>query len=165
MRPDQRRFGPRVRRVTAAIFLITRALAEGVRVFAISIVISIVLGTGERLSIALIVLLTLFYTFEGGMTAVIWTDVVQMCVYVAGALISFLLLVGTIPAGIVGLALQDPLRSLFATPKFAAAFLVVNGVIMFVGERFIQRQNAIHSEMQPQARAASVGGSRPVLVH
>src|SRR5262249_24349186 len=46
-----RRFGPRVRKVTAATFLLVRALAEGVRVFAISIVISVVLGTGEMASI------------------------------------------------------------------------------------------------------------------
>jgi SSS family solute:Na+ symporter len=43
----QRRFGPRIRKLTAGSFLVLRALAEGVRVFAISIVISIVLGTGE----------------------------------------------------------------------------------------------------------------------
>src|SRR6516164_1563092 len=43
----RRRFGERVRKLTASIFLITRALAEGVRVFAISLVVSIVLGTGE----------------------------------------------------------------------------------------------------------------------
>ncbi len=80
----RRRFGERVRKLTAGIFLITRALAEGVRVFAISLVISIILGTGEIASIVLIVCLTLFYTFEGGMTAVIWTDVVQMSLYVVG---------------------------------------------------------------------------------
>ena len=80
----RRRFGERIRKLTASIFLVTRALAEGVRVFAISLVISIVLGTGEIASIVLIVLLTLFYTFEGGMTAVIWTDVVQMTLYVRG---------------------------------------------------------------------------------
>ncbi len=85
----RRRFGERIRKLTASIFLVTRALAEGVRVFAISLVISIVLGTGEVASIVLIVVLTLFYTFEGGMTAVIWTDVVQMTLYVAGAVISF----------------------------------------------------------------------------
>ena len=78
----RRRFGERIRKLTAAIFLVTRALAEGVRVFAVSLVVSIVLGTGEMASIVLIVLLTLFYTFEGGMTAVIWTDVVQMSLYV-----------------------------------------------------------------------------------
>src|SRR5579863_6700437 len=50
----RRRFGERIRKLTASIFLVTRALAEGVRVFAISLVISIVLGTGEIVSIVLI---------------------------------------------------------------------------------------------------------------
>ena len=95
----RRRFGQRIRRLTAAIFLVTRALAEGVRVFAISIVVSIVLGTGEVASILLIVGLTLFYTFEGGMTAVIWTDVAQMCLYVLGAGVSLCVLLSKIPGG------------------------------------------------------------------
>ncbi len=106
----RRRFGERIRRLTAGIFLVTRAMAEGVRVFAISLVISIVLGTfawfralnaetGEIASIVLIVLLTLFYTFEGGMTAVIWTDVVQMSLYVIGAIASFVVILGNIPGG------------------------------------------------------------------
>src|SRR5581483_11705028 len=95
----QRRFGPRVRRFTAATFLVLRALAEGVRVFAVSIVVSVVLGTGELFSIAVIVALTLFYTFEGGMTAVIWTDVVQMLLYIGGALASFFLILHLIPGG------------------------------------------------------------------
>src|SRR4051794_12888275 len=95
----RRRFGERIRKLTASIFLVTRALAEGVRVFAISLVISIVLGTGETVSIVLIVLLTLFYTFEGGMTAVIWTDVVQMTLYVAGAIGSFFVILDKIPGG------------------------------------------------------------------
>jgi solute:Na+ symporter, SSS family len=88
----QRRFGPRMRRVTSMTFLVTRSLAEGVRVFAVSIVVSIILGTGEIPSILLIVALTVFYTFEGGMTAVIWTDVVQMCMYVAGAVLSLVII-------------------------------------------------------------------------
>src|SRR5204862_80781 len=66
---------------------------------AISIVISIVLGTGEIVSIMVIVCLTLFYTFEGGLTAVIWTDVVQMFLYVGGALLSFFVILHQIPGG------------------------------------------------------------------
>src|SRR5664279_3431489 len=83
----RRRFGERIRKLTASIFLVTRALAEGVRVFAVSLVISVVLGTDDIKSVVLITVLTLFYTFEGGMTAVIWTDVVQMTLYVALSLI------------------------------------------------------------------------------
>ncbi|MGQ9633159.1 MAG: sodium:solute symporter [Bryobacteraceae bacterium] len=95
----ERRFGERTRRLTAATFLVLRALAEGVRVFAISIVIGIVLGTGELASIAVIMGLTVFYTFEGGMTAVIWTDVVQMALYVTGAVVSLLWILQHIPGG------------------------------------------------------------------
>jgi SSS family solute:Na+ symporter len=95
----RRRFGERTRKLSAAIFLVTRALAEGVRVFAISIVISIVLNTGEIPSILLMVALTLFYTFEGGMTAVIWTDVIQMALYMVGAIVSFFVLLHHIPGG------------------------------------------------------------------
>ena len=95
----QVRFGGRIRKLTAGLFLVLRALAEGVRVFAISIVVSIVLGTGELASIVLIICLTLFYTFEGGMTAVIWTDVVQMFLYISGAILSFFVILENIPGG------------------------------------------------------------------
>jgi SSS family solute:Na+ symporter len=93
------RFGNRIRRLTAGTFLILRALAEGVRVFAISIVISIILGTGEMTSIVVILCLTLVYTYEGGLTAVIWTDVIQMILYVIGAVLSFYILLDEIPGG------------------------------------------------------------------
>lgn len=95
----ERRFGKRLRKLTAGTFLLLRALAEGVRVFAISIVISIILGTGEIASIILIVCLTLFYTFEGGMTAVIWTDVIQMFLYVGGAIFSLFVILNDVPGG------------------------------------------------------------------
>src|SRR5580658_1806853 len=95
----RRRFGERIRKLTASIFLLTRALAEGVRVAGVAMVIAVVLHTGEMPSIVLIVLLTLFYTFEGGMTAVIWTDVIQMTLYVVGAVVSFFVILGKIPGG------------------------------------------------------------------
>ena len=95
----RRRFGERIRKLTASIFLLTRALAEGVRVAGVAMVISVVLGTGETASIVLIVVLTLFYTFEGGMTAVIWTDVVQMTLYVVGAVVSFFVILSQIHGG------------------------------------------------------------------
>src|SRR5579862_4856132 len=88
----RRRFGERIRRLTALTFLVLRALAEGVRVFAVSIIVATILGTGEVISILVIVTLTLFYTFEGGMTAVVWTDVAQMFLYVAGAILSLVII-------------------------------------------------------------------------
>jgi len=95
---DQR-FGGTLHKTTAGLFLITRAAAEGVRVFAVSIVVAIAIGTGDVLSIAIISALTLLYTFEGGMTAVIWTDVVQMVLYIAGTLVAIVTLGTHVPGG------------------------------------------------------------------
>ena len=95
----QRRFGSRIKHATASMFLITRALAEGVRVFAVATVASVVLGTGDIASIIIISALTLIYTFEGGLTAVIWTDVVQLFIYIGGALVTFFVILSLIPSG------------------------------------------------------------------
>jgi SSS family solute:Na+ symporter len=95
----ERRFGRGLRSLTAGLFLLTRAAAEGVRVYAVSIVVSIALGTGEVSSIAIITALTLVYTFEGGLAAVIWTDVVQTFIYVGGTLVGLFTLLHLVPGG------------------------------------------------------------------
>ena len=95
----ERRFGRGLRCLTAGLFLFTRAAAEGVRVYAVSIVISIALGTGQVASIAIITLLTLIYTFEGGLAAVIWTDVVQTAIYVGGTLVGLVTILHLVPGG------------------------------------------------------------------
>jgi solute:Na+ symporter, SSS family len=95
----ERRFGRGLRSLTAGLFLLTRAAAEGVRVYAVSIVVSIALGTGEVASIAIITALTLIYTFEGGLAAVIWTDVVQTGIYVGGTLIGLATILHLVPGG------------------------------------------------------------------
>ena len=95
----ERRFGPNLRSLTSGLFLLTRAAAEGVRVYAVSIVVSIALGTGEVASIAIITALTLIYTFEGGLAAVIWTDVVQTAIYVGGTIVGFVVILHYVPGG------------------------------------------------------------------
>src|SRR5579862_697796 len=95
----ERRFGKRLRTLTASLFLLTRAAAEGVRVYAVSIVVRIALGTGEITSIAIITTLTLIYTFEGGLAAVIWTDVVQTVIYIGGTLVGVSVILHLVPGG------------------------------------------------------------------
>jgi SSS family transporter len=95
----ERRFGKPLRSLTAGLFLVTRAAAEGVRVYAVSIVVAIALGTGEIASIAIITALTLIYTFEGGLAAVIWTDVVQTVIYVGGTLVGLFTILHLVPGG------------------------------------------------------------------
>ncbi|HLY43217.1 MAG TPA: sodium:solute symporter [Terracidiphilus sp.] len=103
-----RRFGQKLRALTAGLFLVTRAAAEGVRVFAVAIVVKVALdsvlpgmnGMGRDISaIAIVLLLTLAYTFRGGMAAVIWTDVVQLSVYLAGCVVALVVMLHAIPGG------------------------------------------------------------------
>jgi SSS family solute:Na+ symporter len=100
----ERRFGRGLKVFTAGLFLATRALAEGVRVFAISIVIEIIFKTGVSFSVLLITTLTLFYTFEGGLTAVIWTDVIQLLIYLTGTGAALVLALHEIPGGWTGVS-------------------------------------------------------------
>ncbi len=95
----EHRFGHNLRLFTAGLFLLTRALAEGVRVFAISIVIAIIFKTGVVPSLIIIFILTLLYTLEGGLTAVIWTDVIQLTIYVAGTVMALFVALHTLPGG------------------------------------------------------------------
>jgi len=95
----EKRFGQRMRSVAAVTFLGTRTLAEGVRVTAIALVVSVAFGTSQRLAVLLVIALTVLYTFEGGMKAVIWTDVAQFLLYLAGSLVTFTALLHRIPGG------------------------------------------------------------------
>lgn len=102
----KRRFGVQTKNFAASLFLIMRALAEGVRVFAASIVLSAVLAASfpgmSNLwlwSIFIVGLLTLIYTFEGGIAAVIWTDLIQLVIYIGGSLLAAFMLLRLIPGG------------------------------------------------------------------
>jgi SSS family transporter len=95
----EKRFGEKMRAVAASTFLVTRAIAEGVRVAAIALVVSVVLGTSERLAVVIVIALTVLYTFEGGMKAVIWTDVAQLMLYLTGSVVTFFELLHKIPGG------------------------------------------------------------------
>ena len=113
------RFGAGVGRLAATIFLATRNLADGFRLFATGLVLGAVLLTlpGARASAAALVpwldptttvlmvsvlvlgLITIAYTYLGGMTAVLWTDLLQLTVYVGGSAVAAVLLLGLIPGG------------------------------------------------------------------
>ena len=95
----ERRFGRTLKTFTATLFLSTRALAEGVRVFAIAIVLEVVFKTGTLLSVVIITVLTVIYTFEGGFTAVIWTDVIQLTIYLSGTVVALVLALHAVPGG------------------------------------------------------------------
>jgi SSS family transporter len=89
----ERRFGPHARRFASGIFLLTRAMGDSVRVFATAIPIALILWPGaeptyERLAwgVVAVGLVTIIYTWAGGLRAVVWVDVFQLVVYVLGGI-------------------------------------------------------------------------------
>jgi SSS family transporter len=95
----QRRFGSRVKNLSAILFLITRSLADGIRLFATALVIAVVTQVPVTPAVVILGAAMIVYTVRGGASAVIWTDVVQLFVYVAGALVVFTALLMLIPGG------------------------------------------------------------------
>src|SRR5687768_3916720 len=94
-----RRFGPEVKNLAAVIFVITRTFADGIRLFATALVISVVTQVPVNITVIALGVAMIVYTVRGGVAAVIWTDVVQMFVYVAGALLVFFGLLRLIDGG------------------------------------------------------------------
>jgi len=114
----EQRFDGLTRRAAGAVFMLTRVLADGVRLFATAIPLATLFrfagvfpgwsdGTIYILAILIIALITMVYTFLGGIKAVIWMDVVQMGVYLGGALIALVLLINAIP-----MSLQEMIAAL-----------------------------------------------------
>lgn len=93
------RFGLGTRRFTSAIFMVTRLLADSVRLFATAIPLALVTGWPYPVSIVVIGALTVVYTYLGGIKAVIWVDAVQMGLYLLGAVAAAVALQALVPGG------------------------------------------------------------------
>lgn len=93
------RFGLTTRRFASSIFMVTRALADGVRLFATAIPLALITAWSYPVSILVIGVLTLVYTYYGGIRAVIWMDTVQLLVYVGGAVGALFVLLARVPGG------------------------------------------------------------------
>ncbi len=68
--------------------------------------------------------------------------------------VSWLIIIGCIPAGLIGVFLETPLKKVFGSPLLAATFLIVNGSILFVGEQLRRRSEARFSGLSPKEREA-----------
>jgi solute:Na+ symporter, SSS family len=101
----QRRFGGAVRAVSAAIFLLYRTLGDGIRLHAAALVLSVAAGIPEWWCIVALGVAMILYTEEGGVVATIWTDCIQMFVYLAGAIVCLVAVIHRLPEGGVGAAM------------------------------------------------------------
>jgi solute:Na+ symporter, SSS family len=129
----ERRFGVLARRFASSIFLITRVLASSVRLFAIAIPIHLIAGLPQWQAIVLTGVFTLIYTYYGGLRAVIYVDVLQMFMYISGAIAALVVLLQVVPGGWSGfVAAAEPmnkLRILHFDGGFADGKWILTGLI------------------------------------
>ncbi len=92
-------FGIESRRLASAIFMITRVLADSVRLFATAIPLSLITGWSLVVSVIVIGAVTFVYTYAGGIRAVVWVDAVQMTLYLIGGVIAIVVLGQAVPGG------------------------------------------------------------------
>jgi len=101
----EQRFGLATRRFTSIVFMVTRAMADAVRVFATAIPVALILGStvpreyAMPAAILILGLLTVVYTYRGGMKAVVWTELVQAGVYLLGGTSALILLGRSVDGG------------------------------------------------------------------
>jgi len=128
----ENRFGGKTRSFASIIFLFTRTAADGVRLFATAIPLKLMLNIDYPLAITIIAVITLIYTYTGGMKGVIWVDVILMFIYLGGAIISAVYLLNLIPGGWTTVAATS-----FADNKFSVFNLrFENGIAGFFSQPY-----------------------------
>ena len=95
----KQQFGSKVRNFSAVLFQLTRVLADGVRLYATALVLSVVTGIPVGWTVLIIGAATIAYTFFGGMKAVVWNDVIQLLVYISGAFLALYFILEGVPGG------------------------------------------------------------------
>src|SRR5437762_11303366 len=127
----ERRFGTTARRTASGVFLVTRALADCVRIFATAIPLAIITHWNLAAGILAIGFVTLVYTWVGGLRAVVWVDVIQLGVYLLGGVAT--LVVATRLAGGVGAFAhawqQGKLTALDFRPSFHVLYTFWGGLV------------------------------------
>ncbi|HEX6091100.1 MAG TPA: sodium:solute symporter [Gemmatimonadales bacterium] len=126
------RFGSRTRRAMSVIFLATRFLGDGVRIFVGAIPLALLTGWSIPAAIIVMGLVTLVYTWAGGLKAVVWTDVIQLAVYVAGGIAALLIawnIGGGAAASLSRAADANHLRVFDFAVNFTSTYTFIGGLI------------------------------------
>lgn len=93
------RFGGATKQAASALFIVTRSLADGLRLFLSAIVLQEMTGISMHWAVVVLGVATILYCYYGGMRAVLWTDLMQFVIYMGGAVVAFWLLLDRLPGG------------------------------------------------------------------
>ena len=95
----RQRFNPAVQRVASGLFLATRTVADGLRIFLTALLLQYI-GWGVEMAILVVGVVTIVYTYLGGMKAVIWTDLIQFVIKMTGAALAGVFVLTLLPGGL-----------------------------------------------------------------
>ena len=177
----EKRFGLTTRRFTSIVFMVTRGLADAVRVFATAIPIALILqGVVPRqyvMPMAVLILgtLTVIYTYKGGMRAVVWTEILQATVYIVGGISAAVLLGRVVDGGwssiVSGAAAAGKLSAIdlytgFDRPHTIFAGLIGGAFLAMASHGADQLivQRLLSSRSLKDARMALIGSGLVVFV-
>jgi solute:Na+ symporter, SSS family len=163
----EQRFGQATRRFASAIFMVTRAFADSVRIFAAAIPIALITGWPYWQVILLVGMATLIYTWYGGLKAVVWVDVVQMGLYAVGGVTAIWVLTTLVPGGWSGIveagAAADRFRVLHLEGGPSQATWLVTGLI---GGAFLTMAShgVDHLTVQRLLAAPNLAGAQKAVI-
>ncbi|WP_165074965.1 sodium:solute symporter [Paludisphaera rhizosphaerae] len=168
------RFGQATRRTASILFLFTRNLGDGLRLFLAATVLSIITRWDILYAIIAVEVATIIYTYIGGVKAVIWADVLQFTVYIIGALIALYILIHKLPGGLGQLMDTAKAADKFKTFDFSFTLtkpytfwagliggMVLNTATHGADQMMVQRYLAARS--QKQAAGALIASGFVVL--
>ena len=159
-------FGKPVQKLSSIIFLVTRLLADGIRFLATAIIFNILSGWGIVPSVFTIGMVTLVYSYFGGIKSIIWIDSIQFLLYLIGGLLSIFFLVMHIPSDLILSSLQSSVSSVlhFKGSILYDSTLFINGLIggTFLsfashGVDYMMVQRSLSCKDLPSARKAMIG--------
>jgi SSS family solute:Na+ symporter len=177
----EHRFGIAARRFTSVVFMVTRGMADSVRVYATAVPIALIIGPllprAAVMPVAVLVLgtLTVIYTIRGGMRAVVWTEIVQASVYLLGGLSAIVLVGQLMPGGwssiIAAAAPAGKFKIVSWTPILTQPHTMLAGVI---GGAFLSMashgadqlivQRLLSARSLKAAQAAVIGSGVAVII-
>jgi solute:Na+ symporter, SSS family len=171
----RQRFSTTVQRTASGIFLLTRAVADGLRLYLAALLLEQFTGWSTSISILVIGSATMLYTYLGGMQAVIWTDLIQFVIYITGAVVAAFFIIGRADGGWAGFVHAGEMAHKFElfnfsfdpTQRFTLWAGLIGGAFFTMashGADQMMVQRYLCSRSLTQARVALIGSGLVVLV-
>ncbi|MCK5945587.1 MAG: sodium:solute symporter [Planctomycetes bacterium] len=168
------RSGPHVRTLASGLFLVTRTLGDGLRLYLTALVLQVMFGWSTPTAVIAVGAATVVYTVLGGIKAVVWTDAIQFVVYMLGAAIAFAVLGSEIDGGLGAVfssdGMQDRLRVFVTEWDLAAPYTlwagIIGGTVVSIGSHGVDQlivQRYLCARSQRDAQKALIWSGPVVL--